>query len=266
MLLLIDVGNTNTVFALYREREPCGQWRLSTKPERTASEYGALLIQLLEIKGFDYRAINAVIISSVVPPALQPLRWMADEFFDCHAFVVGDDIDYGIVNKLSNPSEAGSDRLVNALAAIGRHKPPLIIVDFGTATTFDIVDEEGAFAGGIICPGVNLSLDALHNAAAKLPRIAIEPPAHVIGRTTVDAMRSGVYWGYIAMIDGLNDRITAEFGQPMTVIATGGLAPLFEGHSRTIQHIERDLTMAGLVEVYLNNRDRIRAGKGTISQ
>lgn len=262
MLLLIDVGNTNTVFALYREREPLGQWRLSTKPERTAAEYGALLIQLLEIKGFDYKSISAVVISAVVPPALQPLRWMAEEFFDCHAFVVGDDIDYGIANKLNNPSEAGSDRLVNALAAIGRYAPPLIIVDFGTATTFDIVDEDGAFAGGIICPGINLSLDALHNAAAKLPRIAIEPPASVIGRSTIGAMQSGVYWGYVAMIDGLNSRIQAEYGKPMTVLATGGLAPLFERHSQSIQHIERDLTMAGLVEIYLNNRERIRAGKG----
>lgn len=263
MLLLIDVGNTNTVFALYREREPLGQWRLSTKPERTASEYGALLIQLLAIKGFDFKKINAVVIASVVPPALQPLRWMAEEFFNCHAFVVGNDIEYGIVNKLNNPSEAGSDRLVNALAAIQRYEPPLVIVDFGTATTFDIVDHDGAFAGGLICPGVNLSLEALHAAAAKLPRIAIEPPANVIGRSTIGAMQSGVYWGYVSMIDGLNARIQAEYGHEMTILATGGLAPLFEKHSQSIQHIERDLTMAGLVEIYFNNRERIRAGKGT---
>ena len=262
MLLLIDVGNTNTVFALYNERKPLGQWRLSTNRHRTASEYGALLIQLLEIKQFDYKRINAVVISSVVPAALQPLRWMAEEFFSCHAFVVGDDIEYGIINKLNNPSEAGSDRLVNALAAVHRFEPPLIIVDFGTATTFDIVDDDGAFIGGIIAPGVNLSIEALHNAAAKLPRIAIEPPASVIGRSTVGAMQSGVYWGYLAMIDGLNDRIVEEYGKPMQILATGGLAPLFEQHSRTIQHIERDLTMAGLVEIYLNNRERIRAGKG----
>lgn len=264
MLLLIDVGNTNTVFALYREREQLGQWRLSTNGERTASEYGALLIQLMQIKGFEYQGVNAVVISSVVPSSLQPLRWMAEEFFSCHAFVVGADVDYGIQNKLNNPGEAGSDRLVNALAAVRRHPPPLIIVDFGTATTFDIVDDDGAFAGGIIAPGINLSMEALHRAAAKLPRIAIEPPASVIGRSTVGAMQSGVYWGYVAMIDGLNDRIRAEYGKPMTVLATGGLAPLFERHSRTIAHIERDLTMSGLVEIYLNNRERIRAGKDSV--
>lgn len=264
MLLLIDVGNTNTVFALYKEREQQGQWRLSTNGERTSSEYAALLIQLLEIAGYRHSDINAVVISSVVPAALQPLRWMAVDYFGCNGFVVGTDVEYGIANKLNNPSEAGSDRLVNALAATRRHKPPLIVVDFGTATTFDIVDSDGAFIGGIIAPGVNLSIEALHSAAAKLPRIAIEPPANVIGRSTIGAMQSGVYWGYIAMIDGLIERIVDEYGEPMTVLATGGLAPLFEEHSRRIQFVERDLTMAGLVEIYLMNRERIRAGKGTL--
>jgi len=261
MILLIDVGNTNTVFALYREREALGQWRLSTDRERTASEYGALLIQLITIKGFAYEDIAAVVISSVVPPALQPLRWMAEEFFGCYAFVVGEDVAYGIVNKLNTPDEAGSDRLVNARAAVLRYPPPLIIVDFGTATTFDIVDDEGAFVGGIIAPGINLSIEALHRAAAKLPRIAIEPPASVIGRSTVSAMQSGVYWGYVALIDGLVGRVRSEYGKPMTVIATGGLAPLFERHSETIAHVDKDLTMAGLVEIYLANRERIDAGK-----
>ena len=262
MLLLIDVGNTNTVFALYREREQLGQWRLSTDHARTDAEYGALLIQLLEIAGYHRQDINAVVISAVVPPALQPLRWMARDFFDCRAFVVGEDVEYGIANKLNNPSEAGSDRLVNALAAVKRYPPPLVVVDFGTATTFDVIDTDGAFMGGIIAPGINLSIEALHNAAAKLPRIAIQAPASVIGRSTESAMQSGVYWGYVAMIDGLIERIVSEFGQPMTVLATGGLAPLFEQNSQTIKHVERDLTMAGLVEIYLNNRARIRAGKG----
>ena len=198
MLLLIDVGNTNTVFALYREREPLGQWRLSTNRARTAEEYGALLIQLMEIAGYDHREVAAVIISSVVPPALQPLRWMSEGFFGCQAFVAGEDVEHGIRNKLKNPQEAGSDRLVNAVAAVRRYQAPLIIVDFGTATTFDVVDDDGAFAGGIISPGINLSIEALHGAAAKLPRIAIEPPAKMSSADRPLERCSQVsFWGYV---------------------------------------------------------------------
>ena len=259
MLLLIDVGNTNTVFALYREREPLGQWRLSTNRERTAEEYGALLIQLIEIAGFNYREVEAVILSSVVPPSLQPLRWMSDAFFNCKAFVTGEDVDHGIQNKLNNPKEAGSDRLVNAVAAVRRYEPPLIIVDFGTATTFDVVDGDGAFIGGVIAPGINLSIEALHGAAAKLPRIAIEAPANAIGRSTVGAMQSGIYWGYVGMIEGLVQRIQDEYGEAMTVVATGGLASLFAKHCACLKHIDKDLTMAGLVEIYLMNKDKIHA-------
>ncbi|MCB1833060.1 MAG: type III pantothenate kinase [Geminicoccaceae bacterium] len=261
MLLLIDVGNTNTVFALYRERKQLGQWRLSTNRERTAEEYGALLIQLIQIAGFDHRQVAAVIISSVVPPALQPLRWMSEGFFGCKAFVTGEDLEHGIVNKLNNPREAGSDRLVNAVAAVRRYEPPLIIVDFGTATTFDVVDNEGAFIGGVIAPGINLSIEALHRAAAKLPRIAIEPPANAIGRSTEDAMQSGIFWGYVGMIEGLIARIEAEYGASMTVIATGGLAPLFARQCACLKHVDKDLTMAGLLEIYLMNRERIHAGE-----
>ncbi|MEZ5826119.1 MAG: type III pantothenate kinase [Geminicoccaceae bacterium] len=269
MLLLIDVGNTNTVFALYSGREPLGQWRLSTNRERTAEEYGALLIQLIQIAGLDYRKVEAVIISSVVPPSLQPLRWMSRDFFRCKAFVTGEDVEHGIANKLNNPREAGSDRLVNAVAAVRRYEPPLIIVDFGTATTFDVVDADGAFIGGVIAPGINLSIEALHRAAAKLPRIAIEPPANAIGRSTEGAMQSGIYWGYVGMIEGLIARIEAEYGAPMTVIATGGLASLFAKHCACLKHVDKDLTMAGLLEIYLMNKDRIqkepRTGTGTTS-
>ncbi len=261
MLLLIDVGNTNTVFALYDEREPKGQWRLSTARERTAEEYAALLIQLLTIGGYDRRDIAAVVISSVVPQTVFPLRLMSHSFFGCRAFVVGEDVPIPIGNKLLNPKEAGADRLVNALAAVRRYPPPLIIVDFGTATTFDIVDDEGAFMGGIIAPGINLSLEALHLAAAKLPRIAVEPPSRVIGRSTVQAMQSGVFWGYVGLIEGLAQRVQAEYGKTMTVIATGGLAPLFARHCKTVEHVDRDLTMIGLVEIYLENRELIRSGK-----
>lgn len=261
MLLLIDVGNTNTVFAVYREREPLGQWRLSTARERTAEEYAALLIQLMSIGGFARADVGAVVISSVVPQTVFPLRRMSRDFFAREAFVVGEDVPIPIENKLINPKEAGADRLVNALAAVKRYPPPLMVVDFGTATTFDIVDEDGAFIGGIIAPGINLSIEALHQAAAKLPRIAVQPPPQVIGRSTVQAMQSGVFWGYVGLIEGLARRVQDEYGKPMTVIATGGLAPLFARYCKTVEHVDPDLTMIGLVEIYLLNRDLIRSGR-----
>ena len=258
MLLAIDVGNTNTVFALYREREPVGQWRISTNRERTAEEYAAWLIQLMRLKGQSHEGVNAVLISSVVPQAVIPLRWMSRDFFGCRAFVVGEDVECPIEVRLANPREVGADRVVNAVAAKKRYKPPLVIVDFGTATTFDVVDADGAYAGGAIAPGVNLSIEALHRAAAKLPRIAIEPPEKVIGTSTIGAMQSGVFYGYVGLIEGLVTRIQAEFGQPMAVIATGGLAPLFVKRCAVLQHLDRDLTMAGLLEIYELYRDRMR--------
>ena len=259
MLLAIDVGNTNTVFAVYRQREPVGQWRLSTNRERTAEEYAAALIQLMRLKQLDHNDIEAVLISSVVPQAIIPLRWMSRDFFGRRAYVVGEDLDYPMPILINNQREVGADRVVNAVAAVKRYRPPLIIVDFGTATTFDVVDADGAYCGGVIAPGINLSLEALHRAAAKLPRIAVEPPASVIGRSTVAAMQSGVFYGYLGLIEGLVQRIQEEFGQPMTVVATGGLAPLFAKNCKTLQHVDRDLTMAGLLEIYELNRDRVRA-------
>ena len=202
-----------------------------------------------------------MVISSVVPQAVMPLRWMSRDFFGCRAFVVGEDLDYPMPIKLNDPREVGADRVVNAVAAARRYQPPLIIVDFGTATTFDVVDDEGAYCGGAIAPGINLSLEALHRAAAKLPRIAVEPPENVIGTSTIRAMQSGVFWGYVGLIEGLVGRIQAEYGEPMTVIATGGLAPLFANRCPVLQHIDRDLTMAGLLEIYAINRELIRSGK-----
>lgn len=261
MLLAIDVGNTNTVFALYRDEAPVGQWRLSTNRERTAEEYAAALIQLMRLKGFGHDEVGAIVISSVVPQAVIALRWMGRDFFGCRPFVVGEDIEYPIRINLANPREVGADRVVNAVAAKKRYAPPLVIVDFGTATTFDVVDEAGDYCGGAIAPGINLSLEALHRAAAKLPRIAVEPPESVIGRSTVAAMQSGVFWGYVGLIEGLVGRIQAEHGRPMTVIATGGLAPLFAKRCPVLAHVDRDLTMAGLLEIYRMNRDLIRSGK-----
>jgi type III pantothenate kinase len=262
MLLAIDVGNTNTVFALYRGEEAVGQWRLSTNRDRTAEEYAVALLQLMRLKGLSAADVEAVVISSVVPQTVIGLRWMSRDFFGCRAFVVGEDLDYPIKINLNNPREVGADRIVNALAARKRYRLPLIVVDFGTATTFDVVNAEGSYCGGAIAPGINLSLEALHQAAAKLPRIAVEPPENVIGTSTVGAMQSGVFWGYVGLIEGLVCRIQAEHGAAMTVIATGGLAPLFAKRCPALQHIDRDLTMAGLLEMYAINRELIRSGKG----
>ena len=261
MHLLIDVGNTNTVFALYDGRRSMGQWRLSTNPNRTAEEYAATVLQLMGIKGFGPEAVAGVLIASGVPQAILPLRWMSRDFFGCRALVAGEDLAIPVVNRLPNPREAGTDRLVNVLGALQRHAPPLVIVDFGTATTFDVVDGDGAFIGGIIAPGINLSLEALHRHAAKLPRIAVGAPGAVIGRSTVHAMQSGVYFGYIGLIEYLVRRVQDEYGAPMAVIATGGLAKLFDKGCAAIQAIDLDLTMAGLVEIIERNPAAFGAGR-----
>jgi type III pantothenate kinase len=259
MLLAIDVGNTNTVFALYRDRALAGQWRLSTVRERTAEEYATALIQLMHLKSLRHEEVMGVIISSVVPQAIAPLRWMSRDFFGRRAFVVGDDLDFPMRILIDDPREVGADRIVNAVAAVERYAPPLVIVDFGTATTFDVVDDDGRYCGGAIAPGVNLSIEALHRAAARLPRIAVEPPPSVVGRSTVGAMQSGIFWGYVGLIEGLVQRIQTEYGKPMTVIATGGLAPLFADRCAAIHHVDRHLTMAGLLSIYERNFERIQA-------
>ena len=250
LLLAIDVGNTNTVFALYEGYRALGQWRLSTVRERTRDEYVAALIQLITYKGLDPQAVGAAVISSVVPEAVWPLRTMCREVFGCTPKVVGETLEVTIPVLIDNPREVGADRLVNAVAAQVRYGGPLIVVDFGTATTFDVIDGAGSYCGGVIAAGINLSLEALHRAAAKLPRVTVERPPRVIGTSTVTAMQSGVYWGYVGLIEGLVARIKAEYGMPMKVIATGGLAGLFAGGTPSIEHVDADLTMAGLVELY----------------
>ena len=242
------------MFALYRDREALGQWRISTVRERTADEYAAALTQLMALTGFRHDAIGAAAISSVVPQALPPLKSMCREFFNCAARVVGEDLGVTIPVLIDNPREVGADRLVNAVAAHARYHGPLIVVDFGTATTFDVIDEEGRYCGGVIATGINLSLEALHRAAAKLPRVAVERPPRVIGSSTVTAMQSGVFWGYVSMVEGLVARIKEEFGAEMKVIATGGLAGLFAGATEVIEQVDRDLTVAGLVELFYADR------------
>ncbi|GBD44532.1 Type III pantothenate kinase [bacterium HR40] len=262
MLLAVDVGNTNTVFAVYRGNEQVGQWRLSTNRDRTAEEYAATLLQLMAFAGCRREEIEAVVIASVVPQAVMPLRWMSRDYFACRAWVVGEDLAYPIPIRLPHPEEVGADRVVNAIGALTRYAPPLVIVDFGTATTFDVVDADGAYCGGAIAPGINLSLEALHRAAARLPRIAVAPPERTIGTRTVEAMQSGIFWGYIGLVEGLVARIRAELGVQATTIATGGLAPLFARRTEALEHVDPDLTMAGLLEIYKRHRGLIEDSTG----
>lgn len=250
LLLAIEQGNTNTLFAIHNGADWIAQWRVATESTRTADEYAAWLYQLMAMRGLDFASIDDCIISSVVPQSLFNLRKLVQRYFNRTPYVIGENARLGIEVRIDKPKEAGADRLVNAVGGHVAYVGPLLIIDSGTATTFDVVASDGGYEGGAIAPGVNLSLQALHAAAAKLPRIAIERPAHYIGKETVSAMQSGIFWGYIGLIEHLVAGIQAEYGQKMTVIATGGVASLFEGATDRIDYFDHDLTLRGLLEVY----------------
>lgn len=258
MLLAIDAGNTNVVFALIEAGKVVHRWRIATERGRTSDDYMVWLHQLLGISGVDRSQITDAIIATVVPPALFHLKQLCRDYLKVDPLVVGEsNCDLGIEVRLANPAEVGADRLVNAVAAHHAYGGDLIIVDFGTATTFDVVRGDGAYEGGVICPGIHLSMDALYAAAAKLPRIAVEPPAangRVIGKSTNQAMQSGVFWGYVGLIEGLAARIRAELGGPAKVIGTGGLASLFGSHTRIFDAVDGDLTVNGLALIHARNR------------
>ena len=249
MLLAIDVGNTNVVFAIFEGRVIKARWRIATDPRRTGDEYAVWLMQLLEIRGLAREDISQIIISTVVPRALHNLDVLAKNYFNVEPLVAGiGKADFAIAIDVDQPRSLGSDRAVNSVAAHARYPGNLIVVDFGTATTFDWVDPRGAYKGGIIAPGINLSLDALVGNTAKLPRIAIESPRNdsVIGTNTEDQMLIGVFWGYAAMMEGLIARMRKEIGGPAKVVATGGLAVLFDKHSDIFDAVDADLTLDGL--------------------
>jgi type III pantothenate kinase len=256
MLLAIDAGNTNVVFAVFDGQALLGQWRISTDAKRTADEYGVWLMQLLERADIKASKINGAVLSSVVPQAIFDLRMLARRYFNVELMVIGDprlNLKTGLGVKVDNPLEVGADRLVNAFAAWKRFNQALIVVDFGTATTFDVVSGKGEYIGGVIAPGVNLSLDALHRAAAKLPNIGIQRPDKTIGTNTIGAMQSGIYYGYAGLVESIATRIKAEYGAPMKVIATGGLASLYAKACPVIEQTEPDLTIHGLKELYEMN-------------
>ena len=253
MLLAIEQGNTNTLFAVHDGETWTSQWRAATDSSRTADEYAVWLFQLLAMAGLHFSALDACIISSVVPQSIFNLRNLARRYLHVEPLVIGENADLGIPVRIDKPSEAGADRLVNAIGAHVVYPGDLIVIDSGTATTFDIIAADGGFEGGVIAPGINLSMEALHTAAAKLPRVAIQKPQRVIGKDTVGAMQSGVFWGYIALIEGLISRIKGEWDKPMTVVATGGVASLFHGATLSIDHFDPDLTIRGLLEIHRRN-------------
>jgi len=246
MLLVIDAGNTNIVFAVHDGLEWRGTWRLATSAQRTSDEYGVWLEALLTRIGVKPSEIDRAVLGTVVPAALYHLRRLCREWFAVEPLVARSSLDWGFEIRTDNPAGVGADRLLNALAAHHYYRGPLVVVDFGTATTFDVVDKDGAYRGGAISPGINLSIEALHQAAARLPRIGIGRPHSVIGRDTVPAMQSGIYWGYVGLIEGLLSRIETEFGEKLKAIATGGLAPLFAEGTPRFMAIAPDLTLDGL--------------------
>ncbi len=264
MLLVVDAGNTNVVFAVHDGDSWRGIWRIATEPQRTSDEYAVWLLTLLGISGLKRNEISRTVIGTVVPAALYHLRRLCREYFDTEPLVARANLDWGFEIKVDNPDEVGADRLLNSLAAHNAYRGPLMVIDFGTATTFDVIDATGAYLGGAIAPGINLSIEALHKAAARLPRIGIGRPQAVIGRSTIPAMQSGIYWGYVGLIEGLVARIRAEYEEPMKVIATGGLAPLLAEGTTVIGTVAPDLTLDGLRLLAERNpaptlaRDRVR--------
>ena len=259
MLLAIEQGNTNTLFAVHDGQSWVAQWRAATESSRTADEYAVWLSQLLGMAGLQLGVFDGCIISSVVPQSIFNLRNLARRYLHVEPLVIGENADLGIAVRIDKPSEAGADRLVNAIGAHIVYPGDLIVIDSGTATTFDVIAADGGMEGCAIAPGINLSMEALHQAAAKLPRVAIQRPRGntAIGKDTVAAMQSGVFWGYIALIEGLVTRIKAEWGRPMTVIGTGGVASLFHGATASIDHFDPDLTIRGMLEIYRRNTAKV---------
>ncbi len=257
MLLAIDQGNTNTVFALLDKDRIVRKWRISTDDRRTADEYMVWIAALLDVAGLGRDSVDAAILATVVPQGQFNLVLLCRRYFRVEPLIVGEPgVETGVAVKVRDPAEVGADRLVNAVAAQALYGGPLVIVDFGTATTFDVISADGDYLGGVISPGINLSLKALHEAAAMLPRIAVEAPqdGRVLGRSTLEAMQSGVFWGYVGLVDGIVARLRAEIEPAMKVVATGGLAKIFAGHSVAIDHVDFDLTITGLRLIHEINR------------
>ncbi|MGM8213022.1 type III pantothenate kinase [Virgibacillus sp. W0430] len=257
MIFVLDTGNTNTVLGVFEHGELTHEWRIKTDRYKTEDEFGILIKSLFEHRGIELSAIKGIIISSVVPPIMLALEKMCALYFGIQPLIIGKkDVKSSLEMKYPNPDEIGADRIVNAVGAIDKYGAPLIIIDFGTATTYCSINEEGEYCGGIISPGIKISMEAMYQKASKLPKIEIQKPDHVVGTSTVEAMQSGVFYGYVSQVDGIVTRVKKQMGNQPKVIATGGLAALIANEAETVDVVDPHLTLKGLYLIYEKNMQK----------